>query len=235
MKVLLAFVVVVFSEALLLNPPHQRVIAGRRRCTASSEAPPPRSFFKWYDAQLQRAPLRTKMASSGLVSIIGDCAAQLLTTQAYSVRRGITWALVGCLYFAPFLHFYYGKLASFEAKALARGVSKRTAVIFELLLNQTFGAMTVNALFFFVFAFVSACVALVVDATPLAPVALVHTAAATLREKFAFIMFANWAIWPLPSLVNLVFVPLQYRVLFTNTVALLWKCVLSILTNTPTR
>jgi len=43
-------------------------------------------------------------------------------------------------------------------------------------------------------------------------------------------MKANWVVWPLPSLCNLALVPLEYRVLFMNSFAVVWKCVLSLLT-----
>ena len=59
---------------------------------------------------------------------------------------------------------------------------------------------------------------------------VVAAATAALRAKFWPVMRANWIVWPLPSLINLVVVPLEYRVLFTNVVAVVWKCVLSLAT-----
>ncbi len=37
-------------------------------------------------------------------------------------------------------------------------------------------------------------------------------------------LIANWAIWPMVQLVNFRFVPLNYRLLFVNTLAIGWNC-----------
>jgi hypothetical protein len=38
---------------------------------------------------------------------------------------------------------------------------------------------------------------------------------------------ANWRIWTLPQMVNILYVPAQYRVLFANCVALIWNMYLA--------
>jgi hypothetical protein len=44
-------------------------------------------------------------------------------------------------------------------------------------------------------------------------------------------MVTNWKIWPAATLVNLMFVPIQYRVLFANFIGLFWNMYLSFITN----
>mmetsp|Transcript_13686 Transcript_13686/g.18244 ORF Transcript_13686/g.18244 Transcript_13686/m.18244 type:complete len:256 (-) Transcript_13686:434-1201(-) len=214
--------------------------SSRQQCTASqtklsaTKKGQCRNVLRWYDSQLRRAPLRTKMISSGMVSVIGDSAAQMLTSggSIFDLRRSVSWALCGAFYFAPFLHLWYAMLAALENRARKRyGVPKTATITLQLLANQSIGAGIINALFFYIFEFASALVGLLLlDPILLHPNQLIATATRNLQAKFSTIMFANWCIWPLPSLLNLVYIPLQYRVLFTNCVALLWKCVLSMLT-----
>jgi len=40
-------------------------------------------------------------------------------------------------------------------------------------------------------------------------------------------MLANWKIWPAANALSFAVVPLQYRVLFSNMVALVWNIYLS--------
>ncbi|KAJ8598306.1 hypothetical protein CTAYLR_007548 [Chrysophaeum taylorii] len=203
----------------------------RRRCTQFAAAKGGSTRWRalrWYDDCLARAPIRTKMASSGLVSAVGDGLAQLISSTPPDLKRTAAWTLCGALYFAPFLHFWYNMLARLERHVQERyGASKTVTVLGQLVLNQTVGAATINFFFCFVFQFVF--LALDFDHT-LAPGVAVARAVDTVRRTFLSIMLANWLVWPLPSLVNLVFVPLQYRVLFNNGVALVWKCILSLIT-----
>jgi hypothetical protein len=46
--------------------------------------------------------------------------------------------------------------------------------------------------------------------------------AARLRRDYPSVQQQGWRLWPLASLVNYRFVPIQYRVLFVNLVALCW-------------
>jgi len=47
------------------------------------------------------------------------------------------------------------------------------------------------------------------------------------NEKFLNSLFANWKIWTVPQIININLVPVQYRVLFANLVALVWNFYLS--------
>ena len=40
-------------------------------------------------------------------------------------------------------------------------------------------------------------------------------------------LFANWKIWTVPQMININLVPVQYRVLFANLVALVWNFYLT--------
>lgn len=193
-------------------------------------------LLRWYDARLARAPLRTKMASSGLVSAIGDAVAQLMSSGLQlDIKRNVVWALSGCFYFAPFLHAWYNMLAAVEAHMRRKyGASKTATVLAQFVANQTMGAAIIN----FLFCFVNQMLRMVVDIAfdvrhaglLFRPSLAYENAVNAIRNTFFSIMMANWIIWPIPSFINLWFVPLRYRVLFNNMVALVWKTVLSLIT-----
>lgn len=40
----------------------------------------------------------------------------------------------------------------------------------------------------------------------------------------------NWKIWPAATMINFMYVPMQYRVLFANFIGLFWNIYLSYIT-----
>ena len=42
-------------------------------------------------------------------------------------------------------------------------------------------------------------------------------------------MLTNWKVWPIATMINLQFVPMQFRVLFANFIGLFWNMYLSYL------
>ena len=131
---------------------------------------------------------------------------------------------MGAAYFAPILHGWYEVLAARERRWRANGMGRWPSVLLQLLLNQSLGALTVNAGFFFALAVAEDALALDVSMRTL------EGAQRALGDQYLLVMRANWLVWPLPSLVNLAFVPLRYRVLFMNAVAVVWKTILSLIT-----
>ena len=91
-------------------------------------------------------------------------------------------------------------------------------------MNQSIGAMCANGGFFYAYAAFDRWL------PGGASNPILATASQAFHRKFWRIMKANWVVWPLPSFVNLALVPLDYRVLFMNCFAVVWKCVLSLLT-----
>ena len=180
-----------------------------------------------YDAALTARPLLTKCASSGLASACGDALAQSMSPSPFDVGRCVAFALVGALYFAPLLHGWYEALAGYERRWRSRGLGRRESLLLQLAINQTLGALLANCGFFYALALAEdACAVDVSTATA-------ARATRALRDQLWTVMRANWVVWPLPALVNLAFVPLRYRVLWTNAVAVVWKCVLSLITKGP--
>ena len=211
------------ATAAALSPPNRsaRKTLSVRQSTALRGG----GLLRAYDALLKRRPLPTKMASSGAASALGDALAQTIVGNTYDPRRTLVFAAIGVFYFAPLLHLWYKMLNSLEKSGVSSGRFTRRQIIgLQLLMNQSIGAMCANGGFFYAYAAFDRWL----PGGASAPI--LETASRAFHRKFWRIMKANWVVWPLPSLVNLALVPLDYRVLFMNCFAVVWKCVLSILT-----
>jgi protein Mpv17 len=46
-------------------------------------------------------------------------------------------------------------------------------------------------------------------------------------EKLFDTTRTGWCMWPAAQAANFIFVPLQYRIVFINVVAIAWTCILS--------
>lgn len=52
-----------------------------------------------------------------------------------------------------------------------------------------------------------------------------------MRQNYWDVLKSNWKVWPLVQCLNFSIVPLQYRLIFVNIVALGWNAYLSVATN----
>ena len=210
------------ATAAALSPPNRSARkAPLRQATTTISG----GVLRAYDSLLKRRPLPTKMASSGAASALGDALAQTIVGNTYDPRRTLVFAAIGVFYFAPLLHLWYKMLNKLEKSGVSSGRFTRRQVIFlQLLMNQSIGAMCANGGFFYAYAAFDRWL------PGGASNPILATASQAFQKKFWRIMKANWVVWPLPSLVNLALVPLDYRVLFMNCFAVVWKCVLSLLT-----
>ena len=52
-------------------------------------------------------------------------------------------------------------------------------------------------------------------------------ALASVKNTYAAALWTNWRVWTVAQGINFAYVPLHYRVLFGNLVALWWNVVLS--------
>ena len=218
-----ASLLIAAATAAALSPPNRSARkAPLRQATSTLSGG---GALRAYDSLLKRRPLPTKMASSGTASAVVDLLAQTIVGNTYDPRRTLVFAAIGVFYFAPLLHLWYKALHKLERRGVTSGKFTRRQVIFlQLLMNQSIGAMCANGGFFYAYAAFDRWL----PGGGNAPI--LETASRAFHRKFWRIMKANWVVWPLPSLVNLALVPLDYRVLFMNCFAVVWKCVLSLLT-----
>ena len=47
------------------------------------------------------------------------------------------------------------------------------------------------------------------------------------RDNYVATVLVNWKIWTIPQIINFNLVPVEYRVLFGNLVALIWNYYLA--------
>ena len=55
----------------------------------------------------------------------------------------------------------------------------------------------------------------------------VNKGVALCENKLWEALLTNWKIWPIATMINLTYVPMQYRVLFANFIGLFWNMYLS--------
>ena len=172
---------------------------------SSGSAPP--GLWGRYVELLEAFPFATKVVTSAFIVGGGDIACQKLVEKQENLdtkRLGIMTFLGGALV-APVLHFWYGFLG--------------TAI--TLPGHQGTAAMLVADQFAFAPAFI----------------AVFMSSVTTLEGNMSKIpevlngwwdaVKTNWIIWIPAQLVNFALVPLQFRVLFANVVALGWNTYLS--------
>jgi len=188
--------------------------------------------IQWYDQRLRHSPFATKIVSNGLASALGDTLAQTLTSPTLDRRRVLAWALTGWFYFGPVLHVWYDGLSQWEKHLVeSRGTSKFNAVLAQIAFNQFIGASVVNSIFLYWMAVTKMLLNVAFDGAPLAFGTAFAFATTQMSTTFPRMMWLNWLYWPIPTLLNLHLVPLRWRVLFSNTFSIIWKCIISIVTS----
>mmetsp|Transcript_20715 Transcript_20715/g.26816 ORF Transcript_20715/g.26816 Transcript_20715/m.26816 type:complete len:262 (+) Transcript_20715:66-851(+) len=193
---------------------------------------------RWYDSNLKIRPLRTKVITNSFTSSLGDILAQSLTCSSIDPQRTLAWSIAGLCYFGPILHMWYNGLARMETFFMNRWkTSKTTAVIYQIAFNQFIGAAIVNACFLYFISFTKMIVTSFAAGSfsTFNPAAAFGFATHQLHTTYASMMLANFAFWPVPTFINLYLVPLRWRVLFSNTCSIFWKCCLSIITTSTLR
>ncbi|GFR48060.1 hypothetical protein Agub_g9895 [Astrephomene gubernaculifera] len=162
-----------------------------------------------YIKELHRRPLRTKCITSACVAGLGDVLAQLIASGSYSsLKRTLALACFGFLYTGPSAHYWQKFM-----ELLCSGKTDVKTVTLKVLIDQLTYGPVCNMLFM-LFA------AVAMEGRPLAAVLR------NIPHEFPAVQLDGWQLWPLATLINYRFVPLQFRVLFMNLVALLWTVFL---------
>ena len=169
-----------------------------------------RALWAAYLGALEKNPLPTKMATSGVLNALGDLFAQFAFDDA--ANKGVDWrragifTVLGSFLVGPALHFWYGTLGKIVT---AQGSAK---AFISLALDQGVFAPT------FLCVFLSAL--FTIDGKP-------QEIAPKLKQDFASTVTMNWKIWIPFQFLNFRYVPLQLQVAAANVVALLWNTYLS--------
>ena len=195
-------------------------------------------FVKWYTKMLKEKPLITKSLSSFLALGSGDLLCQFLEinyfrklkevknrtptnsefeseifeenvklTQEYNYKRTLKQATFG-FFISPYLHLNYNIIIPY----LFPGSGLKNLVK-SVIYNQSVHSMFCTLVFF---TYID-----VLNGVEF------KKGMSNAIYKLPFTVIANLKIWVPAQMINLSIMPLEYRVLFTNLISILWSCYLS--------
>ncbi|XP_003461173.1 peroxisomal membrane protein 2 [Cavia porcellus] len=173
----------------------------------------PRRALAWYLLLLRLYPVHTKAATSGILSAVGNFLAQMIKkrktedSQSLDVSGPLRYAVYGFFVTGPLSHYLYLFLERWVPPEVPLATVKR------LLLDRLFFAPAYLLLFFLAMSLLEGK-----DAAAFAT---------WVRSSFWPALKMNWRVWTPLQFVNINYVPLQFRVLFANLVALFWYAYLA--------
>lgn len=170
-----------------------------------------------YQRQLRAKPLQTKALTAGVISAIGQIIASSMRPpptagEPSRLRSTASFFLFGLVINGPFFHWWYSALERIcqpHPSTTAPGIAYRL-VLDRLMATPPFLAVTLAGLHW-----LQNCSA--------------KRAASTMKQLFWGALFMNWKVWSVAQIINFKYVPVPYRVIFGNLVALWWNIYLSII------
>ncbi|XP_075753984.1 peroxisomal membrane protein 2 [Pelodiscus sinensis] len=182
---------------------------------ALSKPPLPRRLLARYLLLLRMRPLLTKAASSAVLSALGSLLSQVIersrrkpgTSKSLDLSGPLRFAIYGFLFTGPLSHYFYLYLEQLIPPDAAFAVIKR------LLVDRLLVAPPFLVLFFFVMNLLEGK-----DLSAFTE---------KMRSSYWAALKMNWKVWTPVQFVNVNYVPLQFRVLFGNLVALFWFAYLA--------
>jgi hypothetical protein len=109
----------------------------------------------WYNYQLEKRPMVTKVVSSGLIGALSDILTQLYLQRnlkgglaALDLRRVAVFTSVCALYFAPVIDAWFGFLSRIRFPKQFSDTGKAVGMV---AIDQTLGAALVTSGFFYAF------------------------------------------------------------------------------------
>ncbi|XP_036907717.1 peroxisomal membrane protein 2 [Sturnira hondurensis] len=187
--------------------------ASRLPCEAGLASLPRRALSQ-YLRLLRLYPVLTKAATSGILSALGNFLAQMIKkrkkenrSQKLDGNGPLRYAIYGFFFTGPLSHFFYLFMEHWIPPEVPWAGVKR------LLLDRLLFAPAFLLLFFLIMNFLE-------GGDPAA-------CAAKVKSTFWPALQTNWRIWTPVQFININYVPLQFRVLFANLVALFWYAYLA--------
>jgi len=165
------------------------------------------NILRAYQKLLISNPIVTKSVSSGVIACLGSTLSQAFSAGEISLKVSRSFLIFGTLITGPVTHYLYTSLDKlFPGSGLAKSFLR---------------VLTDRLVFAPCFLFLTLYVLSRLQGED-------HQSALdSTRGKYWVSLIANWKIWTLPQIININLVPLQYRVLFANTVALVWNFYLT--------
>ncbi|XP_012512721.1 PREDICTED: peroxisomal membrane protein 2 [Propithecus coquereli] len=174
----------------------------------------PRRALAQYLLLLRLYPVLTKAATSGVLSALGNFLAQMIekmrkkgNSASLDVSGPLRYAVFGFFFTGPLSHYFYLLLEHWIPSEVPLAGVRR------LLLDRLLFAPAFLLLFFLIMNLLEGQ-----DAV---------AAVAAVRVHFWPALTMNWRVWTPVQFVNINYIPLQFRVLFANLVALFWYAYLA--------
>jgi len=220
--------------------------------TSSSEKPSSSSSFlgsmlSWYARKLETHPITTKSITSGIIAGAGDFICQCLVDKPakehqheldeqagkpvpdetplwwWNAARTGNFLLLGGAMVGPALHYWYGALAT--RFPLVEGAKTSAAAVKAILSRVALDQFLFTPLF--VPCWIAALWTLDGANEGQALQDTVDSMPQRMRDTLPDIIVANWMLWWPVQCVNFWITPVQFQVLASNCVALLWNAYLS--------
>jgi len=195
-----------------------------------------KGLFGSYQESLSAEPLKTKMITSCVISLIGEVVGGYIKQRKYNtsiaanrnqrhvmlgnmppifdLKRLAMFGVYGFAITGPIFHWWYGFLEktvrSWQINSGNMSVLAKIAMD-RLVFTPPFLLFTLAYMQF------------------LQTFNIAKTSAAV-KNIYAGAIYLNWKVWTVAQAVNFKYVPLEYRVLFGNLVALWWNVMLSLKT-----
>ncbi|CAD5235427.1 unnamed protein product [Bursaphelenchus xylophilus] len=164
---------------------------------------------------MARRPLATQIVSAGVIGVAGDAVCQLAIERKplkqYDYGRGARFFIMPAFWMAPILNRWFRVLEMIGGKG---AIFKRLAVD-QILFSPCFGASILMVL------------GIMEGATP-------QQAFDSMKKIIWDIYVTSLQFWPAVQLINLNFVPLNYRVVFVQLASLIWNSYISYKTQNKT-
>ncbi|TRZ00857.1 hypothetical protein DNTS_013405, partial [Danionella cerebrum] len=177
----------------------------------------PARVLQQYLSLLKKYPILTKSVTSGFLSALGNLLSQVLQHRKKSKEHNpkmkisilgpVHFAVYGFFITGPVSHYFYHLLEALFPASLPYWLIKR------LLLERLVFAPAFLLLFYVVMN--------VLEGKTLTEVQ------SKLKTSFWPAMKMNWKVWTPFQFINISFIPVQFRVLFANVVALFWYAYLA--------